>query len=348
MPVLRSHPLSRRNFLKLSGAGLFGLLLTELGVDPALALDSTGINQGRVAYASVTINKEPAAQSDKVLTYKKDDLLNITTEVHGEKGNPYNDVWYRIGELGYVYSGWVQPVKTSFNQPASGIPRGGTLAEVTVPFTDTYRINQQGLFTRSYRMYYQTTHWVTDVVESGNLIWYRLYDDLTGMYAFVLAEHLRLIPPEELTPLSPDVPESDKSILVDLEAQSVTAFEGKTQVLFARASTGTRNSPTWNGKFHTFHKRGSRHMSAGSGAAWFYDLPGVPWVSYITDSGISFHGTYWHNDYGRPHSHGCINLPSETANWIYRWTLPVVPPERRFKYTPGEGTIVQVIHKTPA
>jgi hypothetical protein len=74
----------------------------------------------------------------------------------------------------------------------------------------------------------------------------------------------------------------------------------------------------------------------------------VPWVSYITDSGISFHGTYWHNDYGRPHSHGCINLPSEAAKWIYRWTMPVVPPERRFKYTPGEGTIVQVIHKTPA
>ena len=48
-------------------------------------------------------------------------------------------------------------------------------------------------------------------------------------------------------------------------------------------------------------------------AADFYDLPGVPWVSYFHWWGVSIHGTYWHNDYGEPHSHGCINLPSATA-----------------------------------
>ncbi|MEJ2353252.1 MAG: L,D-transpeptidase, partial [Anaerolineales bacterium] len=59
-------------------------------------------------------------------------------------------------------------------------------------------------------------------------------------------------------------------------------------------------------------------------------------------SGIAFHGTYWHNDYGRPRSHGCINLTSRAAKWIYRWTLPVVPPDQQRVYE-DFGTRVDVI-----
>jgi lipoprotein-anchoring transpeptidase ErfK/SrfK len=67
-------------------------------------------------------------------------------------------------------------------------------------------------------------------------------------------------------------------------------------------------------------------MVAGSKAdANSYDLPGVPWVCFIDEKGVSFHGTYWHNDFGKPRSHGCINLPSAGAKWVYRWTLPSVP-----------------------
>ncbi|MCK7483271.1 MAG: L,D-transpeptidase [Candidatus Moduliflexus flocculans] len=56
-----------------------------------------------------------------------------------------------------------------------------------------------------------------------------------------------------------------------------------------------------------------------------FDLPGVPWVIYIKENGIALHGTYWHNDYGRPRSHGCINLTPQAAKWLYRWTTPAVP-----------------------
>jgi lipoprotein-anchoring transpeptidase ErfK/SrfK len=55
-------------------------------------------------------------------------------------------------------------------------------------------------------------------------------------------------------------------------------------------------------------------------------------VLYITEGGISFHGTYWHNDYGRPHSHGCINLAPQAAKWLFRWTRPSVPPEKPLAY----------------
>jgi lipoprotein-anchoring transpeptidase ErfK/SrfK len=68
----------------------------------------------------------------------------------------------------------------------------------------------------------------------------------------------------------------------------------------------------------------------------------VPWVLYITESGISFHGTYWHNDFGRPRSHGCINLTPQAAKWLYRWTMPVVQPTNQFAYE-DKGTKVEIV-----
>ena len=79
------------------------------------------------------------------------------------------------------------------------------------------------------------------------------------------------------------------------------------------------------------------------GAGHPYDLPGVPWVSFFTGTGDSFHGTYWHNDYGRPRSHGCVNLTPDDAKFIYRWTSPVVPPETAYLYDPGSGTKVNIV-----
>jgi lipoprotein-anchoring transpeptidase ErfK/SrfK len=83
-------------------------------------------------------------------------------------------------------------------------------------------------------------------------------------------------------------------------------------------------------------------MAAGDLAASGFDLPGVPWVQYITEGGISFHGTYWHNDFGRPRSHGCINLSSSAAKWLYRWTSPEVPLKKEFVHG-GRGTKVEII-----
>ena len=73
-----------------------------------------------------------------------------------------------------------------------------------------------------------------------------------------------------------------------------------------------------------------------------YDLPGVPWVSYFTEPGIAFHGAYWHNRFGTPMSHGCINMRPDAAKWIYRWTLPAVPPNQ-FLLESQNGTQVEII-----
>src|SRR3972149_6247476 len=107
-------------------------------------------------------------------------------------------------------------------------------------------------------------------------------------------------------------------------------------------SSGSAGAAYWTpeGDFVTFRKRPSRHMSAGNLASG-YDLPGVPWVAYITEEGVSFHGTYWHNDFGTPRSHGCINMNPEAAHSLYRWTYPVVPRDEMEVWV-SYGTSVKV------
>jgi lipoprotein-anchoring transpeptidase ErfK/SrfK len=81
----------------------------------------------------------------------------------------------------------------------------------------------------------------------------------------------------------------------------------------------------------------------GDGTENTYHLPGVPWVSFFTGTGVAFHGTYWQNDYGRPSSRGCVNLAPADAKFIYRWSRPEVPQNLPYLNTPGEGTRVKVV-----
>jgi lipoprotein-anchoring transpeptidase ErfK/SrfK len=126
------------------------------------------------------------------------------------------------------------------------------------------------------------------------------------------------------------------------------AYENNRAVFMARTATGAKFQ---NGDFRTpggwhsiLYKKPCHHMSAGDrAAANSYDLPGIPWVSYFTEDGVAFHGTFWHNDFGKPRSFGCINLSPGDARWIYRWTLPVVPPDKNFLYQPGSGTRVMIL-----
>jgi lipoprotein-anchoring transpeptidase ErfK/SrfK len=151
---------------------------------------------------------------------------------------------------------------------------------------------------------------------------------------------------EELAPISPEISNKDKRIQVRLDNQIVIAYEYNSPVFVTPVSTGailrvgTYTTP--QGNFLTFYKRPSRHMAAGDIAASGFDLPGVPWVQYITDGGISFHGTFWHNDFGRPRSHGCINLSCSSAKWLYRWTFPHVAINKEFSFG-GVGTNVEII-----
>ena len=336
--------LSRRDFLKLSAAGALSLTLAELRLDQAFAAPPA--SQGRVTWSGVSLYDAPSFQAKEIHVFGRDQVVNITAEVEGDEGygNPYNKIWYQV-ENGYTYSGWLQPVKTNYQKPMFNIPEKGQVGEITVPFSDTKQ--EPYIYAeRGYRLYYGSTHWVKEVIvtREEKSIWYKIYDSVLKKYFYVQSYDMRLIPSEELSALSPDVPDDQKSIFVDLTTQLVTAFEGEKLIFSQRCSSGAKGTETPKGEFHTYHKGPSIHMTnQGDAIENIYNLPGVPWCAFFTGNGEAFHGTYWHNDYGRPRSHGCVNLPSEAAKFIYRWSKPNVPPDTDYLHLPGEGTRVQIV-----
>ena len=183
------------------------------------------------------------------------------------------------------------------------------------------------------------------VTREEKSIWYEIYDFYLKKNFYVASHDMRLIPNDELSLLSPEVPDAEKHIVVDLSTQLVTAFEGEKLVFSERCASGVKGTDTPKGEFRTYHKGPSVHMTNEGDALEnesVYSLPGVPWCSFFTGAGNAFHGTYWHNDYGLPRSHGCVNLPSEAAKFIYRWTRPNVPADSDYVHLPGEGTRIQI------
>jgi hypothetical protein len=333
--------LSRREFLKLSSATLLSMLLTELKIDSVQAAPAP--RQGRVLATSLVVRDAPAFTGRRVNSFKRDDLIDFDGQIHGGVEGDYNRTWYRLSNKSYVYSGWVQEVKTELNQVVTEIPETGVLGEITLPYADSsYGINTSP--SSGPRLYYGTTHWLTALVSDkrDGSMWYRAYDAATRVNYYVRPAWTRLFSPEEIAPLSPQVPEAEKRIEIYLERQLLLAYEWDVLVYAARVATGRKNYETPTGWFHTFHKRPTYHMFGGADEFSIFDLPGVPWDSYITDSGVALHGTYWHNDFGTPHSHGCINMAIEDAKWIFRWTLPTVPANERLIIQPGSGTSVRI------
>jgi L,D-transpeptidase catalytic domain len=331
---------SRRDFLKLTGYGLAGMFLTNRPLDLPQA-DAFDNIQGRVVERTIWSYDAPNFKATRKNLYWRDLVIPIKNTTVGEDESAYNRIWYELNEGGYVYSGSVQPVRTILNKPEP-IPLKGELGEISVPFTDAYNLleplepNDEVVVL--HRLYYESVHWVTAsaVHPVDRSLWYLLLDDKSRINYYVRGEHVRLLTPEELNPLSPDRSLFDKRVEVRLNEQLMLAYERNNLVFGTRVSTGGRlRSGTYttpDGDFKTFHKRPTRHMSAGDIAASGFDLPGVPWVVYIKKNGISLHGTYWHNDYGRPRSHGCINLTPQAAKWLYRWTLPTVPFDKELVY----------------
>jgi lipoprotein-anchoring transpeptidase ErfK/SrfK len=337
--------LSRRDFLKASGAGLLGLFLANLRLERVFAAQTP--KQGRIMDSGVELYTEPFFNANIIRLFGRDQVVEVTGEAQGDLGygNPFNSTWYRVNNEGYVYSGRVQPVETRHQKPIFNISKEGVLGEITVPFCDTRR-GISYYADRGYRIYYSTTHWITDTVVNRNekSIWYEIYDRQTRESLYVPVHEMRVIPPDEFAPLSSNVPEEQKRIYVDLASQTVTAFEGENAAIVTRCASGAKGSETPLGEFRTYHKGPSVHMTnQGDGTENTYHLPGVPWVSFFTGSGVAFHGTYWHNDYGRPSSRGCVNLTPDDAKFIYRWTRPEVPIGTPYLNQPGEGTLVQVV-----
>ena len=111
----------------------------------------------------------------------------------------------------------------------------------------------------------------------------------------------------------PDVGDDEKWIDVDLSSQMLYAYEGDTIVRSFLVSTGTYLHPTPVGQYAVWIKLLYTDMS-GPG----YYLPDVPYTMYFYQ-GYGIHGTYWHDNFGTPMSHGCVNMRTSEAGWLYDW-----------------------------
>jgi len=120
----------------------------------------------------------------------------------------------------------------------------------------------------------------------------------------------------------------EKWIDVNLSTQTLVAFEGAAPVFDSLVSTGLANHPTVTGQFRIWLRFASQDMN-GYRLGYDYYLKGVPYVQYFYQD-YALHGTFWHNNFGRPMSHGCVNLPTPAAEWLFNWA--------------ANGTVVNIHH----
>jgi hypothetical protein len=344
---------SRRDFLKFGG-----LFLSTLVVKPALFQlpppDEKLINpicKARVATNAIYRYQKPSFQSKRLGMITRDEIVNIYEEVISSDGPAYNPRWYLLADC-YVHSGYLQRVEGAFpnSVQVKHLPKGGRLGEITVPISVSHRWSRVSGWLPLYRLYYQSLHWVTGIEEGPDgHPWYQLTDDLLHIHYHVPVKHIRLLPLADFRPISPDIPPEEKRIEVSVEDQSLLAYEGDQIIFRTKVSTGIPSKGTSPngiptdtplGRFRVQSKMPCRHMGDGeiTNDIEAYELIGVPWVTYFHKTGVAFHGTYWHDNFGRKMSHGCVNMEIDKAKWLYRWTTPVA--NSRDWYRRGLGTLI--------
>ena len=350
--IMNLHRLSRRNFIKLIGVGVTGLGMTPYFNLSSLADFPSYDRLGRVCIIGmVNIKSAPFEDSQTVGVLYEDAIVPWLREVVAKKPNYnyFNQKWVETPD-GFIFASNLQPVKNNPNQPINSLPstsKGeGMWAEVTVPYADVTLV--YGPSSNSWvrarmdyglplRVYYGQVYYIDQIkIADDRKTYYRANPNYYGGVdmLWVPAEAMQPIQPDEISLINPEV--ENKKIIIDVNKQTLSCYEGNTEVYYCRVSTGYFDKSegpegkwaTPLGSFITSRKFISLQMSGGASGAP-YDLPGIGWVSVFATGGVAIHATVWHNDFGTPKSHGCVNTLPEDAKWIFRWSLPNVP------YDPG-------------
>jgi lipoprotein-anchoring transpeptidase ErfK/SrfK len=351
------HPslsrLTRRDFLKVAALGLGGLALRPRSRLLALPDFPQAERLVRVAVGMVELKARPDPESETVGVLYEDAVLPWIRERAGaQPAYIFNNQRWIETPQGYIYAPYIQPVYNRPNQPLESLPdssRGpGLWMEVTVPYADVV-LDKGTPSSNSWaeartdegmplRVYYSQCFWV-DQIKTGSTggLLYRINPNYYGGVdmLWVAAEAMRPITAEEIAPINPDV--TDKRVEVDVTHQTLSCFEGGTEVYHCRVSTGAKFDMYGNvvdkwatpvGQHIVTRKYISLQMSGGTTGAG-YDLPGIGWTSIFATGGVAIHSTFWHYNFGDPVSHGCVNARPEDAKWIFRWCAPTV------SYDPG-------------
>jgi hypothetical protein len=121
----------------------------------------------------------------------------------------------------------------------------------------------------------------------------------------------------------------ERWIDVSLDKQILVAYEGERPVFVSLVSTGkkgTKEEPfvTPEGRWRIRSKHISTTMDGNTASDGNYSIQDVPWTMFFEGS-YALHGAFWHQGFGRPRSHGCVNLGPSAARWLFNWTTPFLP-----------------------
>lgn len=123
-----------------------------------------------------------------------------------------------------------------------------------------------------------------------------------------------------------DVPRGEKWVHIDLDEQTLVAYEGDTPVYATLVSSGKPGRDTPTGLYRVQRKYLSKTMRGRDKIEGIYHVEEVPWTLYYRGA-YAVHGAYWHNTFGNTRSHGCTNVPPADARWLYNWATPDMKPQ---------------------
>lgn|GEM_PF-3061109 len=132
---------------------------------------------------------------------------------------------------------------------------------------------------------------------------------------WVMAEDLNRVVYQNYYPKG--VKKNSRWMAINLTEQTMVAYEGLEAVFATVLSGGIERRPTVQGVFKVQRLKDLRTMTGGSGEL-YYRVQDIPWVIYF-HRGYSLHATYWHNYFGMPRSHGCLNVSPSDAKWLHSW-----------------------------
>ena len=277
---------------------------------------------------------DPAQLSPVDTLLPPDSWVSIDEEVEQD-----GRLWYRVADKAYVLAGNVQ-----LGTPSAF--HGITVTQqLTYPvaFIAAQELNvraRPGMAADNPSLSTLARYDVVNILGGERVddaIWHQI-----GEGQFVHGAYVRVVYPVQRPS---DVPADARWIAVDLAQQTLAAYEGDRLVFATLVASGRPPWYTPMGLNRIWIKMQTGDMEGGLVERGdYYSLQDVPWIMYFSKD-VGLHAAYWHDRFGYPSSHGCVNLSPPDAKWLFDWATPQLPfPDTRYvyasKYNPGTWVYV--------
>jgi lipoprotein-anchoring transpeptidase ErfK/SrfK len=305
-----------------NGPGAAIAELARQGMYPVMPLSTTGLD---MSLGDVPFNYIRLSDEAPTLLYSspEDARLEVNSSSSIEQGFDFlswSDCNFIDGRSVYMIDpGVYMPGGDSCSRIAMPSFHGLAFSQTpTRPFgwivatTETYRSPGVAEAKTGVNLYRFTVVQIYDSQTVDGRLWYEVGPD-----TWVEQTSIAKVDPD---PTVPDGVQDNRWISINLFEQTLAVYDQGELVYATMTATGLPGWWTQPGVFQVYSKLETDTMSGAFAAdrSDYYYLQDVPWVLYF-DKSRALHGAYWHNGYGYPRSHGCVNLSPFDAHWLYNW-----------------------------